>query len=71
MAKPGLKGLLSAIAGTVLVALCCFTPLLIVVLGTVGLSALTPYLDAVLLPALVIMIIITILAFRNWRRKSG
>lgn len=71
MARSALKDLLSTIAGTVIVALCCFTPLLVVVLGTIGLSVLTPYLDIVLLPALVVMIIVTIMAFRNWRRLSG
>jgi len=53
------KGLYAALSGTVLGAICCFTPILIVLLGTVGLSALTRYLDVVLLPALVIMIVLT------------
>lgn len=44
------------IIGTVLVAVCCFTPLLVILLGVVGLSALTGYLDYVLLPALGIFI---------------
>ena len=51
-------------------ALCCFTPLLVIVLGVVGLSALTRYLDVVLLPALGAMIIITIIAFRKWQRAQ-
>lgn len=38
------------------VALCCFTPILVVLLGAVGLAALTDYLDYVLLPALLIFI---------------
>ena len=70
MSKSGAKGLLAAITGTVLVALCCFTPLLVIVLGVVGLSALTRYLDVVLLPALGAMIIITIIAFRKWQRAQ-
>jgi mercuric ion transport protein len=40
------------IAGTVIAALCCFTPVLVILLGLVGLSALTGYLDFVLFPAL-------------------
>ena len=43
-----------SIIGTTLVALCCFTPVLVILLGVVGLSALTGYLDYVLLPALAI-----------------
>lgn len=39
-------------AGAVVAAVCCATPILVVALGAVGLSALTGYLDYVLLPAL-------------------
>lgn len=51
--------------GTVLVALCCFTPVLVILLGVVGLSALTGYLDYVLLPALILFIGLTIYAVRR------
>lgn len=37
----------ASLIGTVLVALCCFTPILVILLGVVGLSALTGYLDYV------------------------
>ncbi|PCI54456.1 MAG: hypothetical protein COB36_09825 [Alphaproteobacteria bacterium] len=42
----------AGVIGTVVVALCCFTPVLVIMLGVVGLSALTGYLDFVLFPAL-------------------
>lgn len=42
--------------GAGLAALCCFTPILVVLLGAVGLAALTGYLDYVLLPALLVFI---------------
>jgi mercuric ion transport protein len=35
------RAFLTAAGGTAVVALCCFTPLLVLVLGLVGLSALT------------------------------
>lgn len=54
--------------GTVLAALCCFTPILVILLGTVGLAALTGYLDVVLLPALAFFIGLTIYAV--WRKKQ-
>lgn len=57
--------------GTVLVALCCFTPVLVVLLGVVGLSALTGYLDLVLLPALAIFIGLTIYAIGKKRQTDG
>ena len=53
------------VIGTVLVALCCFTPILIILLGVVGLSALAGYLDYVLMSALVAFIGLTIYAVRR------
>ena len=64
------RGFIAAIMGTVLVALCCFTPLLVVTLGLVGLSFLTAYLDFILLPALVAMIMITVISYRKWRQSQ-
>ncbi|MEL7399728.1 MAG: mercury resistance system transport protein MerF, partial [Pseudomonadota bacterium] len=57
-----------SVIGTVLVALCCFTPILVVLLGTLGLTALTGYLDYVLLPALVFFIGLT--CYAVWRKKK-
>lgn len=53
------------VVGAVLVALCCFTPILVILLGVVGLSALTGYLDYVLMPALIVFIGLTIYAVRR------
>ncbi|ETW11280.1 hypothetical protein ATO8_18290 [Roseivivax marinus] len=53
--------------GTVIVALCCFTPILVILLGAVGLSALLGWLDIVLLPALAVFVGITLYAL--WRRQ--
>ena len=54
------------VAGTVVTALCCFTPVLVILLGAVGLSALTGYLDFVLMPALAIFL--TMLGYGIWKR---
>lgn len=53
----------TGIIGTIIIALCCFTPILVVLLGVVGLAALTGYLDYVLFPALAIFVGIVIYAF--------
>lgn len=50
------------VVGTVVAALCCFTPVLVVLFGFVGLSSLVGWLDYVLLPSLFIFIAITIYA---------
>ena len=55
--KSSNKTLLSiGITGSIVAALCCFTPILVVLLGAVGLSALVGSLDYVLLPALVVFV---------------
>lgn len=63
------KLLTTGIIGTVIAALCCFTPLLVILLGAVGLSAIVGYLDVVLLPALGIFILITVYAL--WKRNAS
>ena len=57
------------IIGTITAALCCFTPVLVVLFGIVGLSALVGYLDYVLFPALGIFILLTIYAL--WRKSKN
>lgn len=58
----------TGLIGTVIAALCCFTPVLVILLGIVGLSALAGWLDLILLPALAIFAGLTIYAL--WRRKQ-
>ena len=67
------RGLLTTgIVGTIIAAICCFTPALVVLLGAVGLSAWLGWLDYVLLPALGIFIFITVYAgVRVARRRSA
>lgn len=64
------KLLKTGIIGTVIAALCCFTPLLVGLLGIVGLSAVVGYLDYVLMPALAIFILITIYALIRRARNT-
>lgn len=59
------------IAGGVIAALCCFTPLLVGLLAIVGLSAVVGYLDYVLMPALVVFVGITIYAVLRRRRAAA
>jgi mercuric ion transport protein len=61
------KTLQYGVTGTILVALCCFTPVLVVLFGVAGLSAVIGYLDYVLLPALLFFVVLTIYAL--WRRQ--
>ena len=57
------------ITGALAAAVCCFTPILVALLGAVGMSAATGYLDYVLLPAIAIFLAISVYAYR--RRKPA
>jgi mercuric ion transport protein len=62
------KGLLGiSICGTAVAAFCCFTPVLVVLLGAVGPSAAIGWLDYVLLPALVLFLGLTVFALGKRR----
>jgi hypothetical protein len=56
------------ITGTVIAIICCFTPVLVVLLGVVGLSAAVGWLDYVLLPALAVFVGITLYAMTKVRK---
>ncbi|GAB4386495.1 mercury resistance system transport protein MerF [Albidovulum sp.] len=56
------------IIGTAIAALCCFTPILVVLLGAVGLAAVVGWLDVVLFPALGFFVALTFYAL--WRRQG-
>ena len=58
----------TGVIGTIVVALCCFTPVLVILLGTIGLAAMVGYLDYVLFPALAFFVALTIYAL--WRRQQ-
>ena len=64
------KLLKMGIVGTVIAALCCFTPILVVLFGFVGLSAIVGYLDYVLLPSLAVFVLITVYAVIRRARNT-
>ncbi len=59
------------LAGAAFIALCCFTPILVVLLGMVGLVAITGYLDYVLLPALAVFLGMTMYAVSQRKWTTG
>ncbi|AFY75703.1 Membrane transport protein MerF [Pleurocapsa sp. PCC 7327] len=64
------NALIASLTGTVIVALCCFTPILVILLEVVGLSAVVGYLDYVLLPALGILVALTVLFYFRYRKSN-
>ena len=61
----------TGVAGSVVAALCCATPILAILLGVLGLSAWAGWLDYFLIPALVVFIGITIFALRRRRIEAA
>jgi len=57
------------IFGTIIAALCCFTPVLVILFGAIGLAAMVGYLDYVLLPSLAFFVALTIYAL--WRHQQA
>lgn len=57
------------VIGTIITALCCFTPLLVILLGAVGFSAFIGQLDLVLFPALGAFVLLTLYAL--WKRQGA
>lgn len=61
----------TGVIGSGLVVLCCVTPMLVVLLGLVGLGAITGYLDAVLLPALALFLGLALYAGTRRQQDTG
>lgn len=59
----------TGIIGSAVAAICCATPILVITLGTLGLSAWLGWADYVLIPALVLFLAIT--AHGLWRRRAA
>ena len=57
------------LAGTLVTAICCFTPALVWIFGALGASAVIGYLDLALLPLLGAFLFITGVAL--WRRRKA
>jgi mercuric ion transport protein len=56
--------------GVIISALCCFTPLLVLILGAIGLAAWVGYLDYVLMPALLFFVGLIIYAITRKSKAS-
>ncbi len=72
MAISNRKQLRTGIVGTAVMAICCFTPVLVVAFGIVGVSAWLGWIDWVLFPALAAFLALTAFALaRRGRPQAG
>ena len=66
------KLLASGGIGTVIAAICCFTPALAIALGAFGLAAWLAWVDVVMLPLLMLcLVIVGVAAGRLWRSRRS
>ncbi len=71
MMPPPNRLLRIGLIGTVVSAVCCFTPALVVGLGALGLSAWLAWLDWVLLPSLLGFAVLTVIAWVLHKRATA
>ncbi len=60
----------TGVTGSLIAALCCFTPILVLLLGAIGLGAVTGYLDYVLLPVLGLFLGLTVYGLIRHQRAG-
>ncbi len=59
----------TGVTGSIIAAICCFTPALVILFGAIGLSSLVGILDYVLLPTLAVFLAIT--GYALWKRREA
>lgn len=65
------KNFIVGMIGTLVILICCATPILVILLGTIGLGAITGYLDYVLIPVLVIFLGLTFYSYYKYKQSSN
>jgi mercuric ion transport protein len=68
--KKNKKLFITSLVGTVLILLCCATPILVILLGVIGLGAMTGYLDYVLFPALAFFMGLTFYSYQKYKQSN-
>lgn len=58
------------IVGSIVAAICCFTPVLVILLGAIGMASASGWLDIVLLPALAVFLLISVYALWKCSRTA-
>ncbi len=56
--------------GSIIAAVCCFTPILVFGLSLLGLAALNPYLDFVLFPVLAAFLVLALYGWSKSRKEA-
>ncbi len=66
--KTAVRTYRAGVIGAVVAAVCCFTPVLVVLVTVVGWSAIVGYLDYVLFPVLGLFLILAVVGWVQRRR---
>ena len=68
--KNNLKALCQSGIATVVVLVCCFTPILVITLTFLGLSYFVPFLDFILFPLLAVCLILLFISLNKWKKET-
>ena len=63
------RPLIIATVGAAIAAICCFTPVLSILLGAAGLAAAAVWLDPILIVTLVVCL--AVIGYLLWRKRSN
>ncbi len=66
--KTAIRTYRAGVIGAVVAAVCCFTPVLVVLVTAVGWSAIVGYLDYLLFPTLGLFLILAVVGWLQRRR---
>ncbi|MFZ3591538.1 mercury resistance system transport protein MerF [Bacillus sp. DJP31] len=64
------RNFITGLIGSFVVLLCCATPILVILLGTIGLGAIIGYLDYVLFPVLAVFLGITFYSYSKYQQSN-
>ncbi|WP_421379698.1 mercury resistance system transport protein MerF [Bacillus salacetis] len=64
------KTFIAGLVGTFLILLCCATPILVILLGAIGVGTITGYLDYILFPVLAVFLGLTIYAYSKLEKSN-
>ncbi|MEA3321493.1 MAG: mercury resistance system transport protein MerF [Bacillota bacterium] len=64
------KNFIAGLIGAFLVLLCCTTPVLVILLGVIGLGAITGHLDYVLIPVLVVLLGFSFYSYSKYQQSN-
>jgi mercuric ion transport protein len=65
------KTFVAGLIGSLVILICCATPILVVLLGAIGFGAITGYLDYILFPVLAVFLGLTFYSYAKFTNANS